>query len=651
MSKDKLGYFSYAFWIGVALIAAAIAALFFAGRELLDVLPAAILFAAAAVWFLVYYWSWQKREYLAYKILAQNAEKLDKYTDTSSIPTAVATAKGLILWHNPAFFTLAGRRAEGGSIYRLFEQLNKPEKDRKIRIGDKVYVRDDIRTELDGGEYIIFRLIDAAGVHEAVDQYKNVLATICHVQVDNYGDLLRGAQLNLQAEISAEIERVIARNAQNMRAGYQKYDRDKYLFIFERRYLSGLLQNKFAMLEEVRKIDTGNPTLHPTLSMGVGVGTSPADANASALKALEMALSRGGDQAVVKDENGFRFYGGIQQGREKRTRVKTRMFAGALRNLMEQCEKIIIMGHAVPDLDCMGAALGLLACARCINKKVYIVLDKPNVTILRLVDEMRRNPDYKDVLITPAEAENMIAPKDMLIVADTQIAEFTVAPQLFGRTATIVVVDHHVRGTDHIENPTLMLHEPYASSAAEMITETVQYFSENVVLKPLELDALFAGIMIDTKGFSFKSGVRTFEAASYLKRMGADMARVRHLFQDDMQTFTARAKVVESAQILDHGIAISICPKEIQNPQLLAAQAADSLLGISGIFASFVLCEQDGMVLISGRSLGDVNVQRILEKMGGGGHATIAGAQIKGRGMADVVEELKIRIGEYKEEV
>ena len=443
---------------------------------------------------------------------------------------------------------------------------------------------------------------------------------------------------------------MISKCASNLRGAYQKYDRDKYFLVFERRFLSALMQSKFGILNEIRRIDTGNNAYRPTISIGAGVGASPEEANNNAAASLELALARGGDQAVLKDETGHKFYGGIQQGMEKRTRVKSRMFARALKNLMEQTDKVIIMGHTVPDLDCMGAAMGLLACARQEDKKAYIVLDKPNAAVQGLVDEMKRDAEYDGVLIQPSEALAMMEKQTMLIVVDTQLSDFAIAPQLLGKAQTLVVIDHHLRGTDHIENPTLFLHEPYASSTAEMVTEILQYFSDKVLIRPLEVEALLAGITIDTKGFSFKTGVRTFEAASYLRKMGADTTSIRHLFQDDLETFRARAKVVQDAKMLPGGVAISWCPDDAKNPQLLAAQAADSLIGIRGINASFVLCEQNGTILVSGRSIGGINVQRILEKLGGGGHATIAGAQLKGADKETVENDLTQAIEEYKKE-
>ncbi len=609
-----------------------------------------IIFVAAIVYFILSALRRERWFAIAAHILTACSDQIDKYVNAVTMPTVITRKNGMIGWHNPAFSLLAGMRCEGRNIHRVFPELAKPAADKKVRIDGTTYLKEVIPARYGGKEYMICRLIDVNNTYEASDLSRNVMSAVCHIQVDNYGDLLRGTAQTDHAKIDAEIDGIVSSQAENIRGVYQKYDKDKYLMFFERRYLSSLMQGKFNLLNEVKNIKTGNMAIVPTLSVGTGVGNTPAEANRNASAALELALGRGGDQAVIKDESGYKFYGGGQQAIEKRTRIKARMFAQALKNLMEQCEEVILMGHTVPDLDAMGAALGIYACARQAGKKAFIVLDKPNGAIQGLVDEMRRDPDYRDVLITPAEAERILDDQVMVVVVDTQIENFTIAPALVKQAKTLVVIDHHVRGTAHIEAPTLSLYEPYASSTAEMVTEIIEYFSEKIYIKPLEVESLLAGITIDTKGFSFKTGVRTFEAASYLRKLGADTTTIRHLFQDDFETFTARAGVVQRAEMLKDGIAISWCPDNTKNPQLLAAQAADALIGIRGINASFVLCEQGDTILISGRSIGTINVQRILEKLGGGGHATIAGAQLKGYSRERAAEELKQAIEEYKKE-
>ncbi len=608
------------------------------------------VFAVGIVYFLLYTMRKQHWFYVAAQMLAKNSDKIDQYLSAGSIPMAVTLRGGKICWHNPAFFMLAKMRCEGKNLFQVFPQLSKLEKDKIVTIGGVRYYKDSMEERASGKEYVLYRFLDVNNTHESSELAKVVMAAFCHVQVDNYADLLRAMSPSEHARVDTEIERILLQNAQRFHATCQQYEKDSYLLILERRFLDKMVQDKFQLLSQVRQIQTGVQALFPTISMGVGVGTDLRTANANALAALELALGRGGDQAIVKDEAEFHFFGGVQQASEKRTRVKCRMFAGALRNIMEQSSQIIVMGHAVPDLDAMGAALGLVACARQVGKEARIVLDKPNSAIGALVEEMKRLPDYKDVLITPGEAQTLLDDQALLVVVDTQIQTFTVAPTLVSHAKNIVVIDHHVRGTSYIEEPVLLLQEPAASSASEMVTEVLQYFDERMEVRPLEAEALLAGITIDTKGFSYKTGVRTFEAASYLRKLGADTTSIRHLFQDDLRSFTMRAKIVQAAHVTEDGYAISVCPGEVENPQLLAAQAADALIGIRGINASFVLCEQNDGVAISGRSAGNINVQRILEKMGGGGHATIAGAQVKGVTVEQAADQLQEAIEEYKKE-
>lgn len=565
--------------------------------------------------------------YRAAQVIAQKSGNIENYVNSVFIPIAVTAKNGRIFWFNPAFYVLVGPYVREKNIYALLSRFGKPDKDKKITFGDKKYTKEQNEVIYKHKTYYIFRFIDEEKSVQASDLYKIVLGVVMQIQIDNYDDLLRSIRKEEHYAIMAEVEKIVAKNAVNLHGFYQQYAKDKFVMVFERRYLAVLMQSKFDLLGDVKKIHTAG-NVKPTLSIGVGVGKSFDESSEHAASALDLALGRGGDQAVIKEKKEYRFYGGGQQAPQKRVRVRSRMFAAALRNLMEQSDTILIMGHTVPDLDAIGSAMGLVACARHLGKRVHIVLDKVNAAIDALVSEIRSDVDYKNLLITPDDAEKLMDPAAMLMVVDTQIASYTLAPQLLKKAQTLVVIDHHLKGTSHIDTATLLYHEPYASSTAELVTEIVQYFSDRISLKPIDAEALLAGITIDTKGFSFKTGVRTFEAASYLRKVGADTTSIRHLFQDDLKTFNARARVVQDAQMVAPGIAVSIASKDAPNPELLAAQAADSLIGIRGINASFVLCESGSQIVISGRSLGQINVQRILEKLGGGGHSTIAGAQL-----------------------
>jgi c-di-AMP phosphodiesterase-like protein len=472
----------------------------------------------------------------------------------------------------------------------------------------------------------LYRLIDVENTVEVKRLYQSFLPVVCNIQVDNYEELAADMTQSELSETIAAVERRIDAMAKSVSAMFVRTDRGRYTCVFERRFLSALRTSRFRILDDVRQI---KGTLSPTLSVAVGVGETPEQSAEYAGKALELALGRGGDQAVIKQGDQFMFFGGAVKTVYRRSKVKSRMISHALRNLMEQCSDVFIMGHEVPDLDCMGASLGLCACARHIGKKAYMVVDHPNPSIATLMERVEDVSAYSGAVMSGAEAGMRIGATSMLIVVDTQLKNFTVAPNLLEASSTVVVIDHHLRGTTNIEETALYYHEPYASSACELVTEILQYFGDDVKPLPIDLDALLCGITIDTKGFSFNTGVRTFEAASFLRRLGADSTGIRQLVQDDMKTYTAKSNVVKSAEMLEGGIAVAVCPEGTESAPLIAAQAADALLTIRGIAASFVVCREGDSVIISGRSLGEVNVQLLLESLGGGGHATIAAVKLK----------------------
>ena len=384
----------------------------------------------------------------------------------------------------------------------------------------------------------------------------------------------------------------------------------------------------------------------------MGVENRIAQADESARQGMELALGRGGDQAVVKRGTQYAFYGGTRQvATTKQSRVKARLFAKALRQLMEGADQVFVMGHRYPDMDCIGAALGLMRCAMGVGCKPYLVLDEPNTTIDGAIDTMRSNKLYHDSIRTPEQVVQMLRPGSVLIIVDTQRESSVLDPELYERAGKTVIIDHHRRSVDSLQNPTLNYLEAGASSTCEMVTEVLQYFDDHLRPTAFECSALLAGITMDTKRFAFNTGARTFEAAGYLRKGGADNNLVKLMYQDDMQTFRDRTRVVETALVMEHGIAISTCPADVVNGSLIAAQAADALLSIKGIEASFVLADMGDTVMISGRSLGDINVQIILERIGGGGHLTVAGAQLHGTTMDAAVAKLTESIQTYLKEV
>lgn len=565
-----------------------------------------------------------KWQHLVMKTL-ENEEAMSTYINTMAIPVALTTAAGAIKWCNLAFRSLTGFGAMR-NIARMIPGINVPDKDKKILIRGRAYKKELFTVPYRGGSMLLYRLIDVENAVEAKRLYQSFLPVVCSLQIDNYDELSADMTQTELSEVVASVERRIATMAKSVSAMFVRTNRGRYTCVFERRFLSSLRSSKFRILDDVRQI---KGTLSPTLSVAVGVGETPEQSAEFAGKALELALGRGGDQAVIKQGDQFVFFGGASKTVYRRSKVKSRMMSHALRNLMEQCSNVFIMGHEVPDLDCMGASLGLCACARHIGKKAYMVVDHPNPSIQPLLARVGAVDGYNGAIMSGAEAAMRLGASSMLIIVDTQLASFTVAPSLIGLSDTVVVIDHHLRGTTNVENTALYYHEPYASSVCELVTEILQYFGEDVRPLPIDLDALLCGITIDTKGFSFNTGVRTFEAASYLRRLGADSTGIRQLVQDDMKTYSSKSDVVKSAEVLGGGIALAVCPEGTESAPLIAAQAADALLTIRGISASFVVCREGDNVIISGRSLGEVNVQLLLESLGGGGHATIAAVKLK----------------------
>ncbi len=624
-----------------ALAAAAVFAFVADYRLGLIALPAAVLLAVLYVTLVTL--RRIRLQQLVMKTLSDPEEAA--YLNTMAIPTALTTRKGSVKWANLAFRNLAGFGALR-NISRMLPGISKPDKDKKIIIGGRAYKKELTVLQHRGKEMLLYRLIDLENTVEVKKLYQSFLPVVCFVQIDNYDELAAEVQQTELSELVAAVERRVAGMAKSVSSYFARIDRGRYVCVFERRFLSTLRSTRFRILDDVRQIKAA---FSPTLSIAVGVGDSPEQSGEFAGKALELALGRGGDQAVIKQGDQFVFFGGATRAVFRRSKVKSRMISHALRNLMEQCGDVFVMGHEVPDLDCIGASLGICACARHVGKKAWIVIDNPNPSIELLLDKIRSTEAYISGIISGQEAAMRISPSSMLVVVDTQLAGFTVSPGLLEMADTVVVIDHHIRGTSSIENASLFYHDPYSSSACELVTEVMQYFGEDLKPLPIDLEALLCGITLDTKGFSFNTGVRTFEAASYLRRMGADTTVTRQLVQDDLKTYLAKTEIVRSAEIVD-GVAVAVCPEGIPKAPLIVAQAADALLTIRGVIASFVVSRVDDNVMISGRSLGDVNVQLILESLGGGGHATIAAVKLPDVEVPEAVARLKKAIKKYMKE-
>ncbi|MGE5632707.1 MAG: DHH family phosphoesterase [Caulobacteraceae bacterium] len=577
-------------------------------------------------------------------------------------PLVIIDDQGIINWYNMLFSNIfqgeyildkkLSSYVSGVDIGRILK--NSMDEFKNINIKDRYYDiycnLINLQEEGDTKNVIIMYLVDKTDFINIRNRYNEEKTVTAILAMDNIEEVLKETEESAKPVLIAEVDRRINAWASLNNASIQKFSNGEYMLHFYYKQLAAIEEKRFDILDNIREINSGN-RIPITLSIGVGVnGKTHSELQKFSRSAMDIALGRGGDQAVVKDNEKLSFYGGKTKAVEKRTRVKARVIAYALRQLIEQSDDVLVMGHEMPDLDSMGSALGIYRCCKGLNKEVNIVLSKINAGIANLWTELQEDEEYGTVFVSPQEALLKCGKNTLLVVVDTHRPSFTESDLLIERAEKIAIIDHHRRGTEFIEDAVITYIEPYASSTSELVTEILQYMFEKPKVKQIEAEALLAGIFIDTKNFSFQTGVRTFEAASYLRKMGADTTLTRQLFQDDMGTFLVRADVVKDAQIFENNIAISTIPQNAKNPALIAAQAADELLNIKGINASFVLSSIGDDIFISGRSLGDINVQVVLEKLGGGGHLTVAGAQLSGRSMKESIDLLKQAIEEYLKE-
>ena len=479
------------------------------------------------------------------------------------------------------------------------------------------------------------------------ERYSATRPVMALIQVDNYDDLMKACPDTQRSAILAQIDEKLGQWTEGVGV-LVKTQRDHYLFLFEEEHFEHFAAEKFAVLDSIRAVKVAEG-LNPTLSIGVGKDAdSIAELYKGANLSLEMALSRGGDQAVVRTRQDFSFYGGRTKTAEKRTKVKSRVMANALGELMEDAKQIYIMGHSYADMDALGAAAGLMCIARKRRRKAQIIIDQDNNAAQLVLAQLRKLPEYAGAFVDKQEAFLRLQPGTLLIVVDTNRPDFVEAPQVLESCNRVAVIDHHRRAASYIENAALNFHEPYASSASELVTELLQYLCEPSEVLREEAEALLAGIVLDTKHFTLRTGGRTFEAAAFLRRAGADTTDVQRYFQNDLDDVVKRYDILRRAEILPSGIAVAAIPEDGVD-RVSAAQAADELLTLRGVKASFVLCRKGAGVILSGRSLGEVNVQVILEALGGGGNSTTAGGQIAEGDVAEVRAKLLDVIEAYFE--
>ncbi|MFR5682821.1 MAG: DHH family phosphoesterase, partial [Clostridia bacterium] len=537
-------------------------------------------------------------------------------------------------------------------------QEDKKQITRDITIDDKTYrvlgeyVKSKQNEKKKQVEYMLMLyFLDMTKYVELLENYQGSQTCVGIMMVDNYEELMQRIPNEERPGIIAQIEKTIYDWSKDTQGLMIKSDRDTFVYVFDQKYLKQMEEEKFHILDAIKEIHMPEK-IQATLSIAVSTeGDSNYEKYKSALASADIVLGRGGDQAVVRNNGKYQFFGGRAQEVEKRTKVKARIVSNALEELMTDAKNVLIMGHTNGDIDSMGASMGIYRLARTLDKEAYIVNNTTGISLDSFMETAKKEKEYQDAIIDKSEALAKVSPDTLLIIVDTHKRNYVEVPELLEETSKIVVIDHHRRAADYIEEAMLTFHEVYASSASELVTELLQYSEKEIKLSELEAESLYAGIMVDTKNFTFKTGVRTFEAAAYLRRCGVDIIKVKKWFQSDLETYNKIAEIVNKTEIVNETIGISIYDEEDKDANIICAKAADELLTISDITASFVIGKLGDKVCISGRSIGDINVQVILEKLGGGGHITLAGAQVEGMDTNEVKQELINRINEYFSEI
>ena len=581
-----------------------------------------------------------------------------------NLPHALLDQNGKIVWANNEFEKVIGTdRSFGKSVTSFFEELtddvlpfessenevNITFESREFRANiKKISIEDMVQNsrflEESGSEDFLYGLylFDETALKIALKELDDQSVVVGMIYIDNYEEALENVDDVRRSLLLALVDRKITQCISSLDGIVRKTEKDKYLLILRKRSLGELKDSKFDILEEIKTVSIGNE--RPiTLSIGIGLdGLTYSQNNEFARAAIDLALGRGGDQAVIKSPGNVQYYGGKSQSSEKNTRVKARVKAQALREILVNKDQIYIMGHKLADVDSFGSAVGVYCIAKALDKKASIILNDVTPSLKPLVDLFANNDQYPGMIVNGENALMTVGNNAALVVVDTNKPSLCECADILKYCKAIVVLDHHRQGEEIIDNATLSYVEPYASSASEMVAEVLQYIDEGVKLSGIEADALYSGIMIDTNNFMTKTGVRTFEAAAYLRRSGADVTRVRKLFREDASEYLAKAKTINDTNIYRNDYAISVCDAAgCQSPTIVAAQTANELLNINGIKASFVFTEYQGKVYLSARSIDELNVQVVTEKLGGGGHMNVAGAQFEGISVDEAIDKLK----------
>lgn len=588
-----------------------------------------------------------------------------------TVPYAIILEDGHILWKNDRFSEIVDGREK--FIQKIIPELNKgifPKDDETRNELEITYKERDYQVELrrislegfsesermlqipkEKEYFIALYMRDVTELNSYIRENEDQRLIAGLIYIDNYDEVMESVEEVRQSLLVALIDRKINKYINDVDGIVKKLENDKYFFVVKKESYRKFEADKFSLLEEVKQVNIGNAR-SATLSIGLGLNTATYALSYNyARMAIDLALARGGDQAVIKDCKGITYFGGKKEQTAKNTRVKARVKAEALREFIVAKDQVIVMGHKISDPDSFGACMGIYRAAVALEKKAHIVINDVSTSIKPLYDEIAQSSVYgKDIFLTSGEALDYISDSAMVVVVDTNKPQMTECPELLKRSKTIAVLDHHRQSSTVIDNAVLSYIEPYSSSTCEMVAEVLQYIVDDIKVPSIEADCLYAGIMIDTRNFMNRTGVRTFEAAAYLRRCGADITRVRKMFRDDMESYRAKAEAMRMAEVYREQYAIAECPSDIASPTVLAAQTANELLDINGIKASFVLTVYNGRIFLSARSIDEVNVQIIAEKLGGGGHINSAGAQFEHTNVKEAIEALKVTIDQMIEE-
>ena len=630
-----------------------------------------LIFGLAAIW--IYYYS-RRGLFGGLVSFAQGFDNVQKrLMNDMNLPYVICDTNGYIIWTNGAFNEMLDEEhVTASNIQAIFPDISRERLigqddtafihsafgDRRYRIElmwTKLADDDDLSSSLleeAEKDVVVMSVFDETDLVEMKQLYQE--SRICEglIYLDNYEEALETVEEVRRSLLTALVDRKISNYISSMNGVVRKLEKDKYFFIIMDRDMQRMMEDRFSVLDDVKTINIGNE-MSLTLSIGIGMDAEDYKANYEAARtAIDLALGRGGDQAVIKDGDEIHYFGGKSLAVEKSTRVKARVKAHAFRELLDSKDKLIVMGHKMADVDCLGAAVGFWKIANSFGKKAYIVMSSSDNAVKPIKKQFMDSQEYpKDMFIDGDKALELLDDKTIVVVADVNRPSYTEEPRLIDACDTVVVLDHHRKTSETIQNAVLSYVEPYASSASELVAEILQYIGDDIRLMPQEADAMYAGMVVDTQNFTNQTGVRTFEAAAFLRRNGADIIRVRKMFRDNLADYRAKAEAVDKAEIYKDSFAIGVCdPTGTESPTVVGAQAANSLLEIRSIKAAIVLTPYDGKIYVSARSIDEVNVQIMMEKLGGGGHKSVAGAQLTDVSVEEAKDRIKAIIDEMMNE-